>query len=429
MLINLFPAETGDIQAVAALLLAAVALGVGFTTFVFWRRASRRRLAVERALQHGLSARSAQFFAAVFQHETAGTAESLLTAPDLLTKRLVLAIARQHGSQAALRFAADAAALLDELDLRTPAFEGAPLPCEPLLLSDPSDPNGPAVVVFVGAADEKNLIVVSPSACPWPLRRNLVAMPQSLPGVGANQLRSTAADSGAGIGTDSGVNSGANVGTGAGATGKLVANSDSGASADSMTTTAMNGAPPRRPAFAVALLLRPMPPLYEWVLTHSLVETITNRRATVRVPCRIETFALPDSGDPLLLRQRLQREESVQLGELRGTRAWSQRLTVTVVDMSADGARLLLDQPLAKHQRVHLLFARPDDSLLALPLAEVVDSKHDFDGRTVVGVRFIGVRMKERLCLADFVRVLARPVSANVRKLPREPGRQREQGL
>ncbi len=385
MLINLFPVETGGIQAAAALLLAAVALVVGSTSFVFWRRASRRRTATELALAHGLSARSAQCFATMFQHESAGTAESLLTAPDLLTKRLVLAIARQPGREAALAVAADAARLLDELGLRTPAFDGAPLPCEPFVISDPTEPSGPAVLVFVGAADEKNLIVVSPFPCPWPLRRNLLATPQPLPGLGTTS-------------------------------GAPLANSNG---------TAEPEAPPGRMAFEAALLLRPMPPLNEWVFTHALVETITNRRATVRVPCRIETVTLPDSGDPLLLRQRLQREESVRFGELQSSRAWSQRLTVTVVDISADGARLVLDQPLAKHQRLHLVLARADDSLLALPLAEVVDVRRDDGGGTIAGVRFIGVRMKERLCLADYVRALARPAISAARRLPRGPERRR----
>ncbi|HTE06890.1 MAG TPA: PilZ domain-containing protein, partial [Planctomycetota bacterium] len=272
-----------------------------------------------------------------------------------------------------------------------------------------------------------NLIVVSPSACPWPLRRSLLAMPQPLPPASTAQ---PAEASRAAAATTSATTSATTAARTASTSAATSAASASGAelstgasNSDGLATSLEDAGPPRRLAFQVALLLRPMPPQHEWVLTHALVETITNRRAVVRVPCRIETVTLPDSGDPLLLRQRLQREERVALDELRASRAWSQRLTVTVLDLSADGAKLSLDQPLAKHQRLHLLLTGPGDAVLALPLGEVVDVKHDADGRTLAGVRFIGVRMKERVGLADYVRVLAGQVGASTLRPPRGPGR------
>jgi hypothetical protein len=417
MLINLFPAETAGVQAVAALALAAIALGVGVMVAVIWRRAARRRLASELAHRHGLSARSAGFLAQLLRRERAGARESLLATPELLARRLALAVVRQRGAAAALGTAAHAGRLLDELGAREPAFEGAPLPCEPLVLTDPADPAHPGVRVFVVAVDEKNLVAVSASPCPWPLRRSLLATPERLPGAGESASPGANPDSPRG-------------GPAAPESSQVVTHSPAPASLPAAThSPASLPMPSSRPAFGVALLLRPMPPQHEWVLTHALVDTITNRRAAVRVPCRIESFALPDSGDPLLVRQRLQREESVALEELRGSRAWSQRLSVTVTDLSADGARLVLDQPLTRRQRLHLIFADAGGSLLALPLAEVVDSRHDDAGRTVAGVRFIGVRMKERLRLADLVRSLAVPPAKGGHRLPRGPARQRGPGL
>src|SRR6185436_12807694 len=120
--------------------------------------------------------------------------------------------------------------------------------------------------------------------------------------------------------------------------------------------------------YSAALLLRPVPPAFEWVLTHDLVDVITNRRSAVRVPCRLQTFCLPDTGDPLLLRERLHRDESLDAETVRRSRSWSQRHGVTVLDLSADGARLAVDHEVALHQRLHLVLTAEDGTLAGLPL-------------------------------------------------------------
>lgn len=160
-------------------------------------------------------------------------------------------------------------------------------------------------------------------------------------------------------------------------------------------------------AFGAALLLRPVPPGFEWVLTHDLVDIITNRRNAVRVPCRIETFVLPDTGDPLLLRERLQKDETLDAEALRRTRGWTQRHAVTVLDLSTDGARLQVEHTVTLHGRLHLVLTGEDGDVLALPQAEAVSLAHGDDGSVLVGCRFVGVRLKERLRLASLVRVLA----------------------
>ncbi len=168
---------------------------------------------------------------------------------------------------------------------------------------------------------------------------------------------------------------------------------------DLLVTPGAGGQP-----FSAALLLRPVPPGFLWVLTHDLVDVITNRRSAVRVPCRIQTFCLPDSGDPLLLRERLQRDEPLDAETLRRSRGWSQRRAVTVLDISPDGARLAVEHQVSLHQRLHLVLAGRDGGVAALPLAEIVSLTHADDGTVHVGARFVGVRLRERLRLAELAR-------------------------
>jgi hypothetical protein len=55
-----------------------------------------------------------------------------------------------------------------------------------------------------------------------------------------------------------------------------------------------------------------------------------------------------------------------------------------------------------------------------MPLAEVVDLQRGEEGRVLAGVRFIGVRLKERVRLADFIRTLEsepRPAQAREGRL------------
>jgi hypothetical protein len=134
---------------------------------------------------------------------------------------------------------------------------------------------------------------------------------------------------------------------------------------------------------------------------------ITNRRAAVRVPCCLKTHVLPDSGDTVLLRERLAEQESVPADELRRLHGWAQRRTATVLDVSSDGCRVELEHEVALRDRFHVLFVAPDDRLAGMPLAEVVSLQRAAAGRVTAGVRFIGMRLKERTRLAEYVRSLA----------------------
>ena len=60
----------------------------------------------------------------------------------------------------------------------------------------------------------------------------------------------------------------------------------------------------------------------------------------------------------------------------------------------------------ATDDRFHLVLARLDGELVALPLCEVVDLQRGTAGSVEAGVRFIGLRLRERTRLAEFVREL-----------------------
>jgi hypothetical protein len=55
---------------------------------------------------------------------------------------------------------------------------------------------------------------------------------------------------------------------------------------------------------------------------------------------------------------------------------------------------------------------RPDGRVAAMPLAEVVAVGPDANGAWRAGVRFVTLRMKERLRLAEFVKELVRERAA-----------------
>jgi hypothetical protein len=204
------------------------------------------------------------------------------------------------------------------------------------MLLDAADPNVPGVPAWIVAIDERNLVVVSHAECPFPLRRNLIASPRS----------------------------------------------------------------DAREPFDVSLLLKPVPPKHEWVLTHNLVDVITNRRAALRVVCRIDTWSLPESVDALRLREQIAQTDDLVLDGLRRNRAWSTRNKVTMLDISADGCRLTVSHPA-------IVLGRPDGAIAAMPLAEVVGLQSGPGGMTFLGLRFIDMRLKERARLASYTRELA----------------------
>jgi hypothetical protein len=267
----------------------------------------------------------------------------MLSAPELLRAHLARELRRRRRDEDAQDYADRAAVLLDELKLVKPPFAGAPHPFHKLALSDAADPQSATLEAWIVGVDERNITLVSRNDCPWPMRHELL-----------------------------------------------------------LTPAAGRGDP-----FRAALLLRPVPPRHEWVLAHDLVDVITNRRSAVRVPCEIGTSLLPDNGDTVLLRERLADQDTVRVEEIQRRRAWAQRHSAVVRDISPDGCRLEVSHEVALRDRFHLVLARLDGELVALPLCEVMDLQRGTAGMVQAGVRFIGLRLKERTRMAQFVRELA----------------------
>ncbi|MBM3985738.1 MAG: PilZ domain-containing protein, partial [Planctomycetes bacterium] len=88
--------------------------------------------------------------------------------------------------------------------------------------------------------------------------------------------------------------------------------------------------------------------------------------------------------------------------------AWARRDAATVLDLSPDGARLALQREVRPGQRFHLVLRHADGPLAALPLAEVVSVNRAEDGGLRAGLRFVTIRLRERLRLAEFVRGVER---------------------
>ena len=342
-LINPFPLLAGLSGTVHLVALGVLGVGFLFGAFSLLRRWRRQAAVTELGRQRGLGEQSAAFLGSLFAGEGVDAAETMLSAPELLRARLARELRRRHREESALAYAARAAHLLEELNTIPPAFPGAPTPFLQLVLQDAADPRSDIVTAWVLSVDERNITLISRHACEWPMRRELLATPPE-----------------------------------------------------------GHGEP-----FRASLLLRPVPPRHEWVLTHDLVDVITNRRAAVRVPCCLHTHVLPDSGDTVLIRERLSDQAAVRAEDLRRSHGWAQRHVATVVDVSSDGCRLELEHEVALRDRFHVMFTAPDDRLAGLPLAEVVALQRAEAGRVAAGVRFIGMRLKERTRLAEFVRELA----------------------
>jgi hypothetical protein len=304
----------------------------------------RRRWAVEAlGAERGLSETSAETLGRLFQGKGVPAAETMLSATDLLRARLARELRRRRRDEDAQDYAHRCAVLLDELKLARPPFAGAPRPFHRVTLTDATDPAADSIDAWILAVDERNVTVVSRSDCPWPMRREL-----------------------------------------------LVTQPDG------------KGEP-----FRAALLLRPVPPRHEWVLAHDLVDVITNRRSAVRVPCEIATHLLPDTGDTVLLRERMAEQGSLTMEEIERRPAWALRRSAVMRDVSPDGCRLEAGHEMALRERFHVVLARLDGRVVALPLCDVVDIQHGTAGNVLAGVRFVGLRLKERTRLAEFVRELA----------------------
>ena len=340
----------GEPPSVAVLLLALAGLGV--IGAAFWsasRRRRRRRAIADRARERGLSTESADFLGRLMERDSPDGLDALLAMPELLRRRLAGALRDARDDDAATRLAALAARVCAEHQPRRP-FPGAPAIFAALRLHAPSDPGTMSVLAWVLAVDERRLVLVSRAECPWPARRALRLLPDGVP---------------------------------------------------------------RPDEFIDAqLLIRPAFPLHEWTLTHRLVDVVTDHRSLMRVPCRLPADILPDDADAPALRDTLHRERPWDEDALRTSAAWARRHEATVMDISAEGARLLLRHEVSPRQRFHVLLRRPDGRVAALPLAEVVAAGPDAEGAWRVGVRFVTLRMKERLRISEFVRELVRERAA-----------------
>lgn len=362
--INLFVAAPACLLALAAVPaggpaplteIGLVALGAlllaAGAVWSFRRRAARRDAIAARGRDAGLSPDSAAQLGRVLETDGPDAAELLLAEPESLRRRLARALREARDDETARRLAAVAARVFAELSPEPP-FAGAPAPFSELRLWDPADPRTPDVPAFVLAADERSLLLTSRADCPWPARRTLRAAPPAARGVPPVELR---------------------------------------------------------------LLLRPAYPNFEWVVTHQLVGHVANRRAAVRVPCRLDATLLPDGDDAPALRARLLRDEAVDESALLLAAAWARRHAATALDLSPDGARLVLQHEVRPGQRFHLVLRRADGPLAALPLAEVVSVNRAEDGGLRAGVRFVTLRLRERLRLAEFVRGVERGAAAGAR--------------
>lgn len=334
----------------------ASAAVIGAALWSFAQRRRRRRAVAARIRERGLSAESAEFVGRFAVEDGPQAADELLASPEALRHRLGRLLREARDDGTAARLAVDAGRLLAELHGAQP-FPGAPAAFTRLRLLDPLDPHEPSVLAWVLAVDQRSLVLVTRDECRWPARRALRLSP--------------------------------------------------------------DGDPRVEESFDVQLLLRPVFPHYEWVLTHRLVDVVSDHRTTVRVPCRLPAELLPDDGDAPKLRERLLRDRPFEHQELANSSAWARRHEATVLDLSPEGARLLLRHEVALRQRMHLLLRRPDGAIAALPLAEVVASSVEADGTVRASVRFVSVRMRERLRLAEFVSELARERVAAPAQSPR----------
>lgn len=340
---NLFPGATIVLQAIAAVALIGGTLVLLGFGGSYLVRRMHRREVAALGRNRGLSDASADVLGRIFERDGLDGAKLALEAPEILVSHLARAVRSPRSLENAHAVAGQARRLLEELTLDGPAFDGAPHPFEGLTLLDAADPHAAGVPAWIVAIDERNLVVVSHAECPFPMRRNLIASPRS----------------------------------------------------------------DARNPFDVSLLLKPMPPKHEWVLTHNLVDVITNRRAVLRVVCRIETWSLAESADALRLREQIAQTDDLVLDTLRRNPAWPGRHQVTMLDISADGCRLTVSHPASLRQRFHIVLGRPDGAIAAMPLAEVVGLQSGPGGMTFLGLRFIDMRLKERAQLASYTRQLA----------------------
>lgn len=337
-LINLFPHVVGIASATTQLVVAGAVIAGTAGLAALSKRGHSRHAVRAVAASRGLSGPSAQFAAQVLGREGVDTARALLDAPDLMRQRLAAELGNCRKPEHAERFALRAALLCEELGLRPLQLPGAPVLFEPLLLRASDADAAERVRAWVVQVDEGNLALVAPADCPWSIRTELLAQRE---GAGGDE-------------------------------------------------------------FEITLLLSPMPGCREWVVSHELVEAPHNRRKARRIACRIAAWLLPCTAGTYSLRGRLQAGERLDPEALRALPAWGRRHPGTIEDISADGARLVVEHEVEHGDRFYVVLSDTDGAVQGLPLAEVVSVRDGNGARRVLGTRFCAVRLKERRALADF---------------------------
>ena len=158
----------------------------------------------------------------------------------------------------------------------------------------------------------------------------------------------------------------------------------------------------RTEALVVNLQLRPMPGNREWVVGLDYQTNGLDRRCATRHGCSVAAWTLPTTAGAYTLRGRLQDGETLDRTALEKLEAWPRRQSVVIEDFSCDGAKLVMESEGRKGDHFYLVLERPDGSIAALPLVEVVSVRPDDAGRSQLGTRFCAVRLTERNILADY---------------------------
>ncbi|MCB9898320.1 MAG: PilZ domain-containing protein [Planctomycetes bacterium] len=337
-LINLFPRVTGAGDALTDVALVLGGLSLAGGWAAWAHRRQRHESVRLVAVHHGLTEEDARFVIEVLGRDGPEAVRTLLRAPMALRQRLASELGRSHRLAGASRFAARAASLAGALRLRDSRFPCAPRLFEEVELRDPQDA-APPVRAWVVQVDEERLAVVSTATCTWPVRKDLF-----------------------------------------------------------LVRVQTEGADP----VLVTLLLRPMPGSPEWVLEHEFDWSGSDRRRERRVGCQIPAWSFASSAGTYALRARLQLDQPVDMESLRRLPGWSERHQVVVEDISADGARLSATHCLERGDRFYVALSRPDGTIAALPLVEVVSCRPCGDDGRLVGVRFCALRSRERDLLAEY---------------------------
>ena len=282
---------------------------------------------------------------------------ALFEAPELLSDRLADRLRTSRNAEEAEALATSARCLLEEIDGRWPAFEGAPLPFEKVCLGDGSDTHG-IHHGWLCAVDERNLAVIAHQRCPWPVRTLLVV---SRPGSGQAPFA-----------------------------GWLMLRPMPGHHEWVLSHELCPDQSNRRSQARVPVEIR------TWTLDQT--RQVGSMREKLRHGNRLLLGRLRRV-DAWARRHRIRIRDLSSHGALLDVHHEVSPGDVFHVVIPADGT---LGAPVAEPEE----HGRPKDELrvVALPLVEVVSVRLGTGGRLVVGTRFSGMRHQERVAMQALVR-------------------------